>query len=863
MMKKAALLAACIALLVACASSEAQTTLITASNISKFGGAKITGQFCVTPTDSSGNPINLTTPTGQQFAPSTSLCFPIVNGALSAYAIVPDTSLTQPANACYKLTVSDNHGNQIGTYPCIQPSGTSWSFDAYVPSNLPSIFGPLMSLPQFQTNGAANSNQGILNLICTWCTEAAGAVTFPVPTGASIANNTILGNISGAVAAAAGLTPAQTSALLEIGMNDPQMVYVSKEGSNSNDGRSWQTAKLTVAGGVSALPLAGTIGSGGYHYGVINIGPGNFPEVGGLEFNQAIHYLGVQSGLTGISGTTIQLANGANTFLFSESANWDANVGFNHNSTIENVTLDGNKANNTSGGLVNMVGGGYDTYFKNVNFQNSPGYSIYVDQRAVNFECYTCTFGGNALGVYFNETAGGSVVSMIGLQFDNNGGDAAITIAQGTYSPTSMYYFEGVKAESQVAGTQNHIISHINGGSNDLPDQIIVNGGYTFCTASTCDAFAYESSGTGSEARWEISNVQCHQGMTYCFHSAKSGDTLDGSKDIGNLSHSDRTANGMAYPAPDYSLSGGSSIWSYPGTPNSNVTAGPGSISLDATDSEVWVKTGTGNTGWTVLGGFNPASPGAIGGTTPAAGTFSSLSAPAITTQTNGYQSATKYVGTGGITGGKIVYIPAGTGYEVVLPTTAFQYNGIAVSSVASGSTGEIIQFGIGSCTFDNTAVLGDIAIPSSGTLGDCHDSGQTSPAAIQNTIPLIGVVQTTGGQMFLYHAGNVWGQKTYTQPSFSVAGCGTATSLSSTGLQHAGTPGATLAGKFNGGSATCTPVVTTADTAPTGYACNMQDLTTATANFRQSAWTTTTVTFTAEGTVGSADLLTWQCTEF
>jgi hypothetical protein len=150
-------------LLLACAAASAQTTQITASNISKFGGAKVTGQFCVTPTDSSGNPINLTTPAGQQFAPSTSLCFPIVNGVLSAYAIVPDTSLTQPANACYKLTVTDNRNNQIGTYPCIQPSGTSWSFDAYVPSTLPSTTA--LSLPQFQTDGVANGNQGILNIV--------------------------------------------------------------------------------------------------------------------------------------------------------------------------------------------------------------------------------------------------------------------------------------------------------------------------------------------------------------------------------------------------------------------------------------------------------------------------------------------------------------------------------------------------------------------------------------------------------------------------------------------------------------------------------------------------------------------------
>lgn len=179
-------------LLIACAVASAQTTQITASNIARFGGSKITGQFCVTPTDSSGNPINLTTPTGQQFAPNTSLCFPIVNGVLNSAAIVPDTALTQPANACYKLTVYDNANNQIGTYPCIQPTsatpgtpGTPWSFDAYVPSTLPSTAA--ITLPEFETNGATNLNQGVLNIVgagsCSSASAINGTVTITCTSG--------------------------------------------------------------------------------------------------------------------------------------------------------------------------------------------------------------------------------------------------------------------------------------------------------------------------------------------------------------------------------------------------------------------------------------------------------------------------------------------------------------------------------------------------------------------------------------------------------------------------------------------------------------------------------------------------------
>ena len=87
----------------------------------------------------------------------------------------------------------------------------------------------------------------------------------------------------------------------------------------------------------------------------------------------------------------------------------------------------------------------------------------------------------------------------------------------------------------------------------------------------------------------------------------------------------------------------------------------------------------------------------------------------------------------------------------------------------------------------------------------------------------------------------------------FSVTGCGTATSL----------VGGSLAGKFVAASATCTPVVTTNLTAPTGYSCWMNDHTTSTVKFQETAYTQTTVTFTATGTLGSTDTIDFGCLEF
>lgn len=171
-----------------------QTTTIQANNIAKFGGAKITGSFCVVPTDQSGNGINITTPSGQQFSPLQPLCFPVTNGVLSNVAIVPDTTLTQPVNPCYKLTVSDSRGNQIGTYPCIQPSGTTWNFDSYVPSILPNTTA--LTLPQYQTNGTANSNQQVVNFKtsgsgCSIASASNGDETWTCSAGAGTSNENL------------------------------------------------------------------------------------------------------------------------------------------------------------------------------------------------------------------------------------------------------------------------------------------------------------------------------------------------------------------------------------------------------------------------------------------------------------------------------------------------------------------------------------------------------------------------------------------------------------------------------------------------------------------------------------------------
>jgi hypothetical protein len=181
MLKRTALfLALCLAAVIS-PWAGAQTTQITASHIAYFGGTTVTGTFCLTPTNQAGQPINIVTSVGQQISPQVPLCFPITSGVLSSSAIVPDTSLTQPANACYSVVISNFYGAQVGVFPCVQPSGSTWSFDAFVPSSMPAI--PVLTFPQFKHNGVTNSSQASLNIACSGCTESP-AGTINIPSGA-------------------------------------------------------------------------------------------------------------------------------------------------------------------------------------------------------------------------------------------------------------------------------------------------------------------------------------------------------------------------------------------------------------------------------------------------------------------------------------------------------------------------------------------------------------------------------------------------------------------------------------------------------------------------------------------------------
>ena len=145
-------------------------TTITASKINNAGTQPLTGQWCATPAVpfvayGGGN------------VPTVQVCYPVTNGALPAGAVLYDTSLTNPANVCYIVSVQNTYGQSIASYPCMQPSGSTYSFDTFVQASPPYI-PTSFTIPQFLTNGVVNGIQNSVNFAGSGVSYSNGTITF-------------------------------------------------------------------------------------------------------------------------------------------------------------------------------------------------------------------------------------------------------------------------------------------------------------------------------------------------------------------------------------------------------------------------------------------------------------------------------------------------------------------------------------------------------------------------------------------------------------------------------------------------------------------------------------------------------------
>lgn len=116
-------------------------TTVSASHLQDATGTNITNAtIWFQPVDNKGKPLSFRSGGTEGQTVSTPVTATVTNGAFSV--VLADTTLTQPANVGYSVTVLDNltGRNLLGSgYECIQPTGSTWSFDAYVPNLSPQV----------------------------------------------------------------------------------------------------------------------------------------------------------------------------------------------------------------------------------------------------------------------------------------------------------------------------------------------------------------------------------------------------------------------------------------------------------------------------------------------------------------------------------------------------------------------------------------------------------------------------------------------------------------------------------------------------------------------------------------------------
>jgi hypothetical protein len=134
-LRHAALALACL-FGVAAATAQTGYTTVSGSHLHDATGTLVTNSTIrFQPVNSQGVPVSFRAggAGGQTIAYPVSTT--VTSGSFSI--VLADTTLTSPANPCYSVSIISNLTGRIDPFPgysCIQPSGSTWSFDTYTPS---------------------------------------------------------------------------------------------------------------------------------------------------------------------------------------------------------------------------------------------------------------------------------------------------------------------------------------------------------------------------------------------------------------------------------------------------------------------------------------------------------------------------------------------------------------------------------------------------------------------------------------------------------------------------------------------------------------------------------------------------------
>ena len=228
-------------------------------------------------------------------------------------------------------------------------------------------------------------------------------------------------------------------------LNAVGIVYVSKTGSDSNDGQTWATAWLIVAHATATAPTKSEI----------RVGVGEFVEDTQINWRQQQSIIGAGPG-----STVIKLADGTDADLIVSDTSF-ATTDYHHNAAIRNLRLEGNKANNSSGsGIVFNSRVGENTLLMNLVVQNFVGDNIKCNNGGQPFFWRDVhTFSSDGYGISLSRTGGDRFQSVVleKISGDNNA-SGLIHLNGLAASEDENELIIGVKPETSVAGKQQDVI---------------------------------------------------------------------------------------------------------------------------------------------------------------------------------------------------------------------------------------------------------------------------------------------------------------------------------------------------------------------------------------------------------------------
>lgn len=277
--------------------------------------------------------------------------------------------------------------------------------------------------------------------------------------------------------------------------------YVSLDGNDNKDGRTWRTAKRTVAAAVKSLPQIGDGNFNRRYAGKVIVGPGTFDEYDvPIPVSAEIIIEG-----QGSRRTRIRLGNGANNHLIAPDPDYSD---WGHHIVIRDVWLDGNRQNNEGDwDIVFVRSGGFNTSFYNVFVSNACRYGWHV-RHAVNVFMYNVT-GGNCTEAFMRfhipPQANLATLGIYGAQIDNCGKDQAILVESETNGDANQLFIVGMETEASTTDYHDTIIrARVIGGTN-TPIIHVQNANCWRAAPGGGEAVILEETGN---FRWSIQNVR-------------------------------------------------------------------------------------------------------------------------------------------------------------------------------------------------------------------------------------------------------------------------------------------------------------------------------------------------------------------